>query len=427
MSGVNSRSSQFTIAENGMSETLTMSKKELTHVTIFEQLAAGSMDRQEAAQRLGYCDRHMRRKAAQFAEEGPAALVHKLRGRPSNNAPHDSVREEVLRLHRTYYADFGPTLLCETLAERHGIIRSPQTIRNWVVAAGQWKAATRKHPHRKKRPRREAIGEMLQFDGSPHDWFEGRGPKCTLLNAIDDASNQSFLRLAVSENTHDCMRAMRTYVERIGIPQQLYVDNGSVYKDVKTKTQFELAMDDLGVEIIRAHSPQAKGRVERSNRTHQDRLVKALRLANISSIEAANAFLDADYTAKYNTQFATTQGLPDIHQSVKGRNLDLIFCIRDTRVVANDYTIQLNARYIQLLPSQAPLPAPRQQVLLRQFLDGSLHIYWNDNELAFKHLKEKPRKHGRKTPIPGTRHPWLGHNQHLKSRQSTRDKIMTPP
>lgn len=410
-----------------MSETLTMSKKELNHVTILEQVAAGKMDRREAAQRLHRTDRHMRRVLARFNAEGASALIHKLRGRPSNNSPHESVREEVLRLHRTYYADFGPRLLCETLAERHGIVRAPQTIRNWVVASGQWKAATRKHPHRKKRPRRDAIGEMLQFDGSPHDWFEGRGPKCTLLHAVDDASSQAFLRFATSENTRDCMLAMRAYVERHGIPQSLYVDNGSVYKDAKAPTQFELAMQDLGVEIIRAHSPQAKGRVERGNRTHQDRLVKALRLEHISSIEAANAYLDADYTAKHNRQFATTQGLPDIHQRVTDRNLDLVFCIRQTRVVANDYTIQLNARYIQLLRGPAPLPAPRQHVLLREFLDGTLHIYWNDNELNFKPLKEKPRSCAPKTPIPGTRHPWLEHNQHLKSQRSSRDKIMTPP
>jgi hypothetical protein len=293
-----------------------------------------------------------------------------------------------------------------------------------LIVSGQWSVATRKHPHRKKRPRREAIGEMLQFDGSPHDWFEGRGPVCTLLHAIDDASNQTFLRFAPSENTIDCMRTMRAYIEHYGIPQSLYVDFGSVYKDGETQTQFERAMEkDLDVRIIHANSPQAKGRVERGNRTHQDRLVKELRLANISTIDEANAFLDAQYLKAHNDRFASTQALPDVHQRVNGRNLDLIFCIQDTRVVANDYTIQRNARYIQLLHSHAPLPAPRQRVMLCTFLDGSLHIYWNDNELAFKHLKEKPRKPGRKTPLLGTQHPWHAHNQQLTSR----NKIMTPP
>jgi hypothetical protein len=411
-----------------MSETLTMSKKELTCVTILEQVIAGTMDRAEAARRLDFSDRHLRRILARFAQGGAAALVHKLRGRRSNNHCDDTVRIEVLRLHRTFYADFGPTLFCEILATRHGIVRAEQTIRNWLVAAGQWTVATRKHPHRKHRPRREAIGEMVQFDGSPHDWFEGRGPACTLLHVIDDASNRTFLRFAPSENTIDCMRTMRAYIERYGAPQSLYVDFGSVYKDHASKTQFERAMEtDLDVRIIHAHSPQAKGRVERGNRTHQDRLVKALRVANISTIDEANAFLDATYLKAHNDRFASTEALPDVHQAVNGRNLDLIFCIQDTRVVANDYTIQLNARYIQLLHSHAPLPAPRQHVIVRQFLDGSLHIYWNDNELTFKHLKEKPRKRGRKTPTPGAQHPWLGHNQHLKSRRITRDTIMTPP
>jgi transposase len=372
------------------------------------------------------CERHTYRLQARFSDRGEAGLAHGLRGKPSNYHRPPSEREKVLELYRISYADYGPTLFCEELARRHGIVVDHETVRRWLHPAGLWAAATKKHPHRRTRPRRTAIGDMVQFDGSPHDWFEGRGPECTLLHAIDDASNLTFLRFAKSENTIDVMRTMRQYVELYGIPRQLYVDFGSFYKDGETPTQFERAMKDLGTEIIHAHSPQAKGRVERGNRTHQDRLIKAMRQEGISTIEQGNAFLDRTYLRDHNQRFANPENLLDVHASVAGRNLDIIFFyIEETRVVANDYTIQLNARYIQIKPGPAPIPPPRTKIFVRTFLDGSLHLYWNEHELNYKKLSARPRN-AKRAPVPAATHPWKAHNQSLRSF-TARDTVMTPP
>lgn len=411
-------------------ETLTMSKRERKRMSILDRVQQGTLTRLEASGELDVSERQLYRVQARYRKHGDAGLIHKLRGRSSNRGRPSTVRKHVLALYRQSYADYGPTLFCEELEKRHHIVLDSETARRWLMADAQWAGSRKKHPHRRKRPRREAIGDLVQFDGSPHDWFEGRAPACTLLHAIDDASNQTFLRLATSENTVDCLRTMRLYVERYGIPRQLYVDFGGVFKDGKVRTQFERAMKDLGVEIIHAHSPQAKGRVERGNRTHQDRLIKAMRQEGISSIHAANAFLDRAYLADHNVHFATTDGLPNVHRSIEGFDLDKIFSMQETRVVANDYTIKVNARYIQLLCSESPLPPPKRRVDLRQFLDGSLHIYWNENELTYKRLEEPPRKKRHVARhLPATHH-WRTQNQRLHPRRRrlrTRRQIMTPP
>jgi transposase len=234
-----------------MTETLTMSKKEIKRISVLQELSERKLTHAEAALKLGVCERHTYWLHKRFSTQGEAGLVHGLRGKPSNYHRQPSERQKVLELYGTSYADYGPTLFCEELARRHGIEVDHETVRRWLSRAGLWAAATKKHPHRRKRPRRTAIGDMVQFDGSPHDWFEGRGPECTLLHAIDDASNLTFLRLAKSENTIDAMRTMRQYVERYGAPRQLYVDFGSVYyQDNETPTQFKRAMKALGTEII---------------------------------------------------------------------------------------------------------------------------------------------------------------------------------
>jgi len=404
-----------------MTETLTMSKKELKRIPILQQVVDETMTLLEASVALGLSERHAFRVLSRFKADGAAGLIHRLRGRHSEHRCSESLRQRVVALYRQTYGDYGPTLFCEKLEKYHDIVLCSETIRRILTADGLWKARTKKHPHRKKRPRREAIGELVQFDGSPHDWFEGRGPKCVLLHAIDDASNRTFLRFAQSENTTDCMRTMRAYIEHYGIPAALYVDFGSVFKDAKRQTQFERAMGDLGVDMIHAYSPQAKGRVERGNQTHQDRLVKDMRQAKIASIDTANAFLEREYLAEHNARFANVADQPDIHRSAEGIDLDLIFCFLDTRIVANDYTIQLHGRYIQLQRSAAPLPPPRTRVIVRRFLDDSLHIYWNEHELAFTHIKERPRKPTAVSRPPAALHAWRTQNQRLRTR------IMTPP
>ncbi|MBS4029032.1 MAG: DDE-type integrase/transposase/recombinase [Ignavibacteriales bacterium] len=263
----------------------------------------------------------------------------------------------------------------------------------------------------------------------PKDSFgEGRGERCTLLCAIDDASGRVFLRFARSENVHEVFVCWRMYIERYGIPAAIYTDFGSVYQTSdKKQTQYKRAMAALRVECIFAHSPEAKGRVERSHRTQQDRLIKALRREGISTIDEANRFLELAYLNDFNAKFATTDGLPDVHRAATGYNLDNIFCREETRHVYNDWTITLNAHYLQLQRSDAPLPPPRAKVIVRRWLDNSLHIFWNNNELAFTTLKEKPTPFPRLTCHPPSSHPWKRKWAIGKAKSAQPWKSASPP
>ncbi|MFZ1731644.1 MAG: ISNCY family transposase [Bacteroidota bacterium] len=254
----------------------------------------------------------------------------------------------------------------------------------------------RGHKHRKKRPRQPHIGSLVQLDGSDHDWFEGRAPKCTLLVFIDDASNAVFMRFGISENTQDVLMAMRDYLVRYGIPAAVYVDRGSVFYHFSKTTNFVRACQTLGIRIIYANSPQAKGRVERANRTQQDRLVKIMRENGISSLAAANAFLEAEYLAEHNAQFAMPEGLEDIHRSADHYDLQNILCFEYHRCVRHDMTIQFRAKTLQILSSSGSLPLPEQYITLRKWLDGSLHLFWREQEVRWQYTShQEPRKQPR--------------------------------
>jgi hypothetical protein len=264
----------------------------------------------------------------------------------------------------------------------------------------------------------------VQFDGSLHDWFEGRGPTCTLLVVIDDASSRVFMRFARSENARDVMDTMKRYVQRYGIPGAIYTDGGSVYYDARGKpTDFALAMQDLDIQMIHAHSPQAKGRVERSNRTQQDRLIKALRQAGISTIEQANQLLEDEYLDAHNQRFAATDGLNDVHRSADGTDLERIFAFRRTRVVNNDWTVRLNSEFLQLHRSEAALPPPGTPVQLHRFLDGSLHAYWHDQALKLTVFQEKPTPQSRLVHPPKPDHPWNRHGLLGDKKRSARSQL----
>jgi hypothetical protein len=390
-----------------MSETLTMSTKERQRLQIIGHLKHGKTTVLKAAAALGLSERQMYRVLGRYRIQGDRGLIHQLRGQSSNRGYAVEVRQEALRLHRELYPDYGPTLFAEMLQEYHHLAIDGDTLRRWLKADGQWLGIRTARRHRQKRERRNAIGAMLQFDGSFHQWFEHRGPACCLLVAIDDASGRIFMRFAVSENAFDVLTTLKIYTLRYGIPREFYVDFGSVYHAKKNRlTDVSRALSRLGVNVIHARSPQAKGRVERSNRTHQDRLIKALRRHNISTIDDANRFLERSYLNDHNARFASRVRLHDVHRSAQGLDLNNIFCFETTRYVNNDYTITLNAQYIQLLQSPAPLPPPRHHVTLRRWLDGSLHIFWNDHELQFKHLTAKPKPHPRVFPPAPASHPW---------------------
>lgn len=393
----------------------------------------------EGAESLALSQRQLYRVLKRYRAQGEAGLCHRLRGRRSNKAFARELFTKVVRLYREQYSDYGPTLFIEKLAEHHDIDISRQTATRWLSQAALWSGSRKKRPHRTKRERRETIGSLVQFDGSPHDWFEGRGPECCLLTAIDDASNRTMLVFAPVEDTDHVLAFWRDYVQRLGIPAEVYTDWGSVYvnpHNPERLTPFGSALKALGIRHIKAGSPQAKGRVERSNRTHQDRLIKALREHNISTIEQANRFLQRTYLNTHNQRFAHTEGLSDIHRSALGLDLANIFCIEEIRHVYNDWTIMLNAQFIQLLKSEAPLPPPRSKVILRRWLDGSLHIVWNEHELAFKLLTDKPKPVAKPPRRPAPDHPWrskmIGRAKTLHSTQNTLESkptvtYATPP
>lgn len=385
---------------------LTMSRKEINRLKVLESLTQGEITILAASEVLRLSERQVYRLKTRYSNQGADGIIHRSRGKPSNRGYPIELKNEVIRLYRKYYKDFGPTFFTEKLQERHKIKLDHETVRRWLRANGEITATRRSRGHRKKRERKSAIGEMIQFDGSPHDWFEGRGEACSLLQAVDDASGRVYLRFAKSENTKDVLFALRQYVELNGVPHSIYTDRYGIYYSEQKKTDYQRAMEKLSVRCIYANSPQAKGRVERGNRTLQDRLVKEMRLRGISAIDAANKFLVDEFMADYNQKFALKEKLPDIHNEVNGLDLDNVFCFEKERQVRNDYTVMLDGRYIQLEKSEASLPMPKQDVILRKYLDGSFHIFYEEEELAFRLLKGKPKKKEKVKPHPSDEHPW---------------------
>ena len=410
-----------------MTETVTMSYGEREHLKVISRIEAGELTVAEAAESIHLTERQMYRLLRRYRQEGDRGLIHRLRGRRSNLAYESEVRTTAVRLYRELYSDYGPTLFAEKLEFYHDLKISRQTATRWLIQESLWSGSRKKRPHRKKRQRRDCIGSLIQFDGSPHDWFEGRAPACCLLVAIDDASGRVMLRFAPSEDTYSVLSFWRDYVKRFGIPAEVYTDHGSVYYDPnnpKHLTPFGQAMMRLGIHCIYAHSPQAKGRVERSNRTHQDRLIKYLREQTVSSIDEANRLLDSFFTDDHNRRFAHTDGLTDIHRSAVGIDLNNVFCLQDTRQVHNDWTITLNTQFIQLLRSEAPLPPPRSNVIVRLWLDGSLHIFWNEHELNFSKISAKPRPPSPALRHPAAIHPWFSKSVGGKRAQRRRAKAL---
>lgn len=391
-----------------MPEVLSMSQKERITYQVIGQLDRGQITAPEAAHTLGISSRHVWRLRTRYRSRGDAAFVHQARGRPSNRAFAPAVRAHVLELFQHRYADYGPTLLSERLFEQHGYTIDPETLRRWLLAATLWTRARKGRRHRRRRPRRTELGRMVQIDGSHHAWFEDRGPTCCLFVIIDDASNRSYFRFAPEESAREALLTLRAYVERYGAPHQVYCDRHSVYWNDRRPTDFARTVERLGGTMIYAHSPQAKGRVERANRTHQDRLVKALREENITTIDQANRFLDSTYLTVHNARFAHTTPVLDVHRSIAHQDLNGIFCFEDTRCVKNDMTFQYQSQFYQILPTHGLRPVPRQEVVIRHWLDGSMHVLWRSEELKVLPIEERPKAAPSRGGYPKPTHPWNG-------------------
>ncbi len=377
-----------------------ISETEMKQVEVFEKLIRKEISQKDGAKILNLTERHLRRKLKNFKSDGPKSLAHKNRGKTSNRKWDVNKEALAIDLLKSEWKGFGPTFAAEKLLELHQIKISEETLRKSMIKHGLWWANKRKIKHRSRRIRKVAFGIMIQLDGSLHDWFEGRGLKCTLLVFIDDATSKIvWLEFAKSESVEAVMNATWNYFKHYGIPRSFYVDYGSVFSvnlnnpERDKLSQFERAMKELDVEMIHAQSPQAKGRVERSNKTHQDRLVKEMRLRNISTIESANQFLKDYYMDNHNLKFAKEPSdSTNVHRSIKGINIDNILCIREERKLKNDFTIAYEKRIFQLEASQKAIIKPKDDITVNVHLNGSVSLSIRKIELKFKEIEERVKQ-----------------------------------
>ena len=374
-----------------------MTVREADRAAVIMAVAEGRLKQREAADRLGLGARQVKRLAKRHRAEGAAGMASKRRGAPSNRAFGEDVRLEALRLVRESYPDFGPTFAAEKLSEEHGLEVSRETLRKWMAEAGLWRPkARRKARVHQSRPRRARVGELVQVDGSPHDWFEGRGPRCALIVFIDDATSRLLaLRFFAAETTGAYMETLRGHLADHGRPVALYSDRYSVFR-VNRKggedapTQFTRALLTLDIEPIHASTPQAKGRVERANRTLQDRLAKELRLRGIDGMEAANAWLP-EFMAGYNQRFAVApREAEDAHRPVlhDAGELALILCEHHVRKLSKNLTFKFERREHQLTGEGKGYRLRGASVTACKGCDGSVAVLLGGRRLAFRVLAE---------------------------------------
>ncbi|NIB45245.1 ISNCY family transposase [Pseudomaricurvus alkylphenolicus] len=370
-----------------------MGQKQLDRLTILERVKDRRLTQSEAARLLGISDRQVRRLYSAYSDQGAQALVSKHYGRTSNRAYPEALRKRVLKLVKSQYHDFGPTLICEKLQEAHGIQVSRETIRKWLIADGHW--LTRKERKKKvhqPRYRRERYGELIQIDGSDHHWFEDRGLRCTLLVYIDDATGRLMeLRFCESETTFDYFLSTRRYLEKHGKPVAFYSDKHSVFRVNKqgattgnNMTQFSRALNDLNIDIICANTSQAKGRVERANKTLQDRLVKELRLRGIDGIDQANQFLP-EFLEAFNKRFGKEPyNLINMHRPLlEHEDMEDVFTWQEPRTVSNSLTIQYDRVTYLIEPNDQTVELKRKKVTVYDYPDGTVDIRYEGQSLPF--------------------------------------------
>ena len=412
-------------------ETLVMNKGERRRLEVFSQVQSGQLTLGTAVELLEVSYRQVKRLWSRYQSEGDAGLVHRLRGRKSNHRAAAAFREAVLARYVAQYRDYGPTLAAESLLEE-GLVVPVETLRRWLQEAGLWSRKRRSKAHRRRRARKEHCGELVQMDGSHHDWFEGRRGWAVLMVMIDDATGRIYARFFEEETQAAAFEMLQRYALREGLPRALYVDRAGIYRSDREptsaeilagkepQTQFGRAMETLEVRLILAHSPQAKGRVERMNATLQDRLVKAMRQREISDFMVANRYLEEEYLAPFNARF----GVPpvqaaDLHRAVPPE-LDLwrVLAVHEERVVQNDWTLRWHNGFIQL--ERASQVQPGDRVVVCEQLDRRVRVFVGDRELPWGPARTEPsppRKRAR--PVsgppkssqgnkPAASHPWRG-------------------
>jgi transposase len=379
-----------------MENRIEMSQRERDVLKVMATVLKGERTQVEAANLLGKSVRQVRRIQRRLEAEGDVGVVHRLRGRPSNRQSNASLREQVLTMYRQELRDFGPTLASEVLAER-GLVVSHETLRHWLLAEGLWTRKRRRDKHRSRRPRKECFGELVQADASIHDWLEGRGEDMALVAFIDDATSRMIARFYPAETTEAYLDLLGRWIAKHGRAVALYTDRDSVFvtpteaEKTLEKTQFGRACDELDIEWIPAGSPQAKGRVERLFGTLQDRWVKAMRLAHVTTRAKANELLENKLLPEFNRRFTCRPtSTNDAHRPLGPRhNLAAILSIQSHRTVANDYTVRFHNHVYQLHKPVWP-GLRRGRVIMEERLDGSLAIRFRERYLAFSDLGALP-------------------------------------
>lgn len=407
-----------------------MSRKEFDRGAVFSRVEEGELGLKDAAALLKLSYRQVKRLYGRYRAEGPAGLVHRTVGRASNRARPVAERERVLGIIRAQYGGqegrgpgqrFGPTLVAEHLWEDHGIQVPISTLRDWMSEAGLWSRVRRSRPKTKRRERRAHFGELVQLDGSFHDWFEGRGERrgrrSCVMNMVDDATGTTLLRFGEQETIWAAVGVLQAWIEKYGVPRALYTDWKNVYKRRPTSaeeaageaghTHFGRMCAKLGIEIIAASSPQAKGRVERSNGTQQDRLIKKMRLKGIGDDAAANAYAESTYLPAYNGRYAVAAASSvDYHlpRNPEVRDED-VFCLEHPRTVGNDFVVQFGKRWFQLDRSARGRVPAGSKVLVRETQDGAVRIIHasrlhGEHECRWTPAAPRAKKAAQPQPVP---------------------------
>jgi hypothetical protein len=404
-----------------------MTGEESRRLYVIQQLLERKLRQRQAAELLGRSTRQIRRLAHRVRQDGARGIVHRLRGRRSNRRHPEPLRQRVLALYRGSYDDFGPTLACEKLHERHRLRVGRETLRRWLVTAGLWRGQRHVARHHQWRERKACRGELVQVDGSHHAWLEARGPELVLMAYIDDATNEVFARFYDYEGTLPAFDSFARYARRYGLPQAVYVDRHTTYRSPGKRTvqdelagrerpqsQFERALGELGVQVIPAYSPQAKGRIERLFGTFQDRLVKELRLAHVTTREAANRFL-ARYLPAHNRRFRRVpRRAVDLHRPPPAAPvLRRVLAVRQRHALRNDNTLQHETKTYLLEERWNGHRPTTLQAEVR--LDGQLYLMDGERALRYREVHERPLAasprprppRGRqRRRTPALEHPW---------------------
>lgn len=391
-----------------MQETLPMSLKQLNRLDILQRTARHELTQKQAGDLLNVWDRTVRRQLIRLHEEGPGFLQHGLRGRVSNNRMPEKEEKKIASLLEKNYSDFGSTFVSEKLEELHGVKRDPKTIKRIQIALGLFfhKRRSKKAWHFQKRKPRSVFGELVQFDGSYHDWFEQRGDtkEACLLLAVDDATgNILHAEFAAHEGVLPVMGFWLRYASILGIPKAVYLDRFSTYsmnhklakENPDTLTQFERASKEVGMEVIHAYSPQAKGRVENKFGTLQDRLVKEMRLLNICTVKDANTYLLKTFISTFNKRFARhAERNGDLHRKPSKMELanilPYIYCRKEPRVIRNDFTVSYKTAWLQILPTPRLATRPKEKAFIHELPDESLRIFIRGKQANFRSYDTQP-------------------------------------